>query len=558
MNAAGWYPYRVLAGPDPDLGGSLSPGQPFDGRLPIVRADGRRGDGGPAWRRAAELSLPDGRDLGIRLSRFPNDDPEEGVFGIATVIAAPEPWALLAEIQGRGGSVNVQSALYRTDTDPYTRVRLFRAVEGAEISPLAAYWHNGQIHDFATNQDRKRDDEGSWRAWEVTADGRRTKPRICARGMSGPFPLPGGRMSVLVMHDAPDLRMPELSWWSFDPDTPWILRLEDWQTPPFGVQVRLGAMDGLAYVRDERPDNRARIVVFKPTDDPHPLDLAVPYNLHTDPSSWPATARITSLRFEGGNLRFETEGISGVWPYYESPDQDRAYYGHAVIVVRHEGRWIKVGFEHLGNRPGSPYSVPDDTFEHLGAVPSNPLGPGHRIQAGEEFYLCFAAHCRVGGGPRWPHEAGTDSQRTRWVRGVWGRNGIQDAEPDYWWQGATEGDEDDMPYRPEDGYTETLQMQIPEGEPGTVERVSATLQRPVHVDLVQVDRRGAPALADAYMRVNAPGGYAVALSPPGVPGAPQHRRPLTVQELVLVVNRPEGVGAGGTVRIVVSGERAGT
>lgn len=242
-------------------------------------------------------------------------------------------------------------------------------------------------------------------------------------------------MAILVVgHDpSPELPVPSLAWYSFDPEAPTRWRIEQAPPLPIAHEAAVDPSLSLAWVLDSWRDASARIVTLERTDSGSPIETAAPHLLRSDPRAWPVDGAIADARWAGSDLVVEWRGVNQ-WRRYES--EGRWLYGHLCAIVRHEGRWLITGFEHLANAPGAPADVVDTRFEHLGDART--LGeqmqlPGKVFGAGEELYLFAAAPCRIGGGARYPQDVGLVPVRTRIARVRFGVDGVEDAEPEGWW-----------------------------------------------------------------------------------------------------------------------------
>lgn len=425
------------------LGGSISPCASCTFRglelLFIVVASGARNeDGGPAWRRLAALVVEDGRivDFRIVVEHFPNkgklQDDEEGAFSAAPVVNGDRLELFVGEIVWRSpGSVDVRTALYRSDNGvDFRRVATITELPAVEVGPLAAYLQGNALHVFEFFKQRS-----GWQTWQLGFNGRQVDPLILTSGASGPFELADGRLGLNVVRyngtAGPEGRLlvPHSEWWTFDRDRPWDFRFES-----AGMLTRAIAPDGsVAYALDSQHLD-AELLELRPVEDPGFLELARPYRLVSDPRLWKPTAAITELRWRGGNLELDWDGVRE-WGFHTNNPERRAIYGNIVFGYYVDGEPVITSVEYLANRRGAPNDDVDTVFEHLGTE-GNELALGKILQRGEEFFICAAAPCRPEGTAGYPRDVGLLPQRTRWIRARYLEDGFEDAEPASWWQGS--------------------------------------------------------------------------------------------------------------------------
>lgn len=447
----GWRPTGVLAGPGDlgpwakVLGGSISPCSvvDFGGRrlLYVVGASGlRKDDGGPAWRALGALELAaDGRiarNHGVVIEHTPSKgqpgDEEEGIFSAVTGIDGDELRLYAGEVYLTSpGNVDVRTTVYTSrDGLRFRRVDTISERRGSEIGPVAVWAHGGRDYVLEFHKQVP-----GWVDWQLGVNSDPVQPRVTAVGASGPFQLDGGRLALLVVEwgSSRDEPVPILAWYSFDPADPIRWRREDAPPLPIAHEVAIAPDMSRAWALDSWQTGPARIVTLERTDSGNPIEIAAPHALRSDPRAWPVDGTIAAVEW-GSDLVVRWRGVDQ-WRRYES--EGRWLYGHLCAVVRDaSGRWVVTGFEHLANAPGAAADVVDTRFEHL-ADPRT-LGeqmqlPGKRFERGEEFYLFAAAPCRIGGGVRYPQDAGLLPVRTRFAKVRFGVDGVDDAEPPQWW-----------------------------------------------------------------------------------------------------------------------------
>jgi hypothetical protein len=115
--------------------------------------------------------------------------------------------------------------------------------------------------------------------------------------------------------------------------------------------------------------------------------------LHTNVSSWPVTANLSSVTFNGGQICMEYNK-KNVWPIDTIGPDNVEIVANPWIFIHHNGQWYAATWEWL--RPGQTCkNMSSVAGDHIKQSPFN-AASGWTPTSGQTYYMMVSAPARMG------------------------------------------------------------------------------------------------------------------------------------------------------------------